>query len=215
VHFHEVIVMKHDVDLSCRCGAVHGVVADVASNSVNRIVCYCFDCQAFVHQLRRSDLLDAHGGSDIVQVAPGRVRIDRGAENVCALRLSDKGMFRFYASCCNTPLGNSAGTKVPFLGIAQQAFATGALGGADAVFGAPRFLVYGKHAVGTPPEGSTKLNPMLFVRVLGAMLGWALRGVSGPNPYFESRTGESKYPVLTLSSAERESLRPLCGPRAV
>lgn len=207
--------MTRDVELSCRCGTVHGVVADVAANTVNRIVCYCADCQAFLHQLHRSDLLDAHGGSDIVQVAPGRVRIDRGADQVRGLRLSDKGMFRFYASCCNTPLGNSAGPKLPFLGIVKQAFATDALGGADAVFGPPRFLVYGQHAIGTPPKGSTKLDPMLFVRVFAAMIGWALRGLSGPNPFFDRATRKPRYPVVTLSGSERDSLRPLCGPRAV
>lgn len=206
--------MTREIELSCRCGAVHGVVTDVAPNSINRIVCYCADCQAFIQQLRRSDLLDAHGGSDIVQVAPGRVRIDRGTEHIRGLRLSDKGMFRFYASCCNTPLGNSAGPGIPFLGIARQAFATDAQGGPDAVFGAPRFLVYGKHAIGTPPEGSTKLNPMLFVRVLGAMIGWALRRVHMPNPYFDRATRKPLYTVVTLSNSERESLRPLCGPRA-
>jgi hypothetical protein len=60
-------------ELSCRCGTVRGRVAEASPSSVNRIVCYCVDCQAFAHHLRRADVLDAHGGSDIVQVAPARL----------------------------------------------------------------------------------------------------------------------------------------------
>ena len=56
--------------LSCSCGEVRGLVTGVSPNTVNRVVCYCDDCQAFLHHLGRADLLDAHGGIDIVQVAP-------------------------------------------------------------------------------------------------------------------------------------------------
>src|SRR4051812_39818162 len=56
--------------LGCRCGRVRGTVTRAAPASVNRVICYCDDCQAFAHWLARADLLDAHGGTDIVQLAP-------------------------------------------------------------------------------------------------------------------------------------------------
>jgi hypothetical protein len=211
---HEVN-MTREVELSCRCGAVHGVVTGVAPSSVNRIVCYCADCQAYTHQLHRADLLDAHGGSDIVQVAPATIRIDRGRDQISGLRLSDKGLFRFYASCCNTPLGNTVGPVLPFVGVLRQAFVVDALGGADAVLGPPRAGVYGKDALGTPPEGSTKFNLLLIVRLVASMLRWRLRGLGLPNPFFDTATRKPHFPVVVLSLGERDSLRPLCGPRAV
>jgi hypothetical protein len=206
--------MSREVELSCRCGAVHGVVTGLTANRINRIVCYCADCQAFLHQLQRADLLDAHGGSDIVQMPPAGVRIDRGSEHIRALRLSDKGMFRFYASCCNTPLGNTVGLAMPFIGILQQAFATAADGGADAVFGPSRAAFFGKHAVGTPPEGSTRINPLLILRLAWCLAQWRLRGLGTPSPYFDTATRQPRFPVTTLTTGERDGLRPLCGPRA-
>ena len=62
--------MAKQVELRCRCGEVVGLVENAAPQKVNRVVCYCDDCQAFAHQLGRADLLDAQGGTDIIQVAP-------------------------------------------------------------------------------------------------------------------------------------------------
>lgn len=55
-----------------------------------------------------SDLLDAHGGTDLVQVAPACVAFDHGAEQIVGLRLAPKGMHRWYAACCNTPTSRAA-----------------------------------------------------------------------------------------------------------
>ena len=114
--------MSHDAELRCRCGEVAGRVKDPAPQSVNRVICYCDDCQAFVHHLGRADLLDEHGGSDVVQVAPSSLSFQRGAERIVGLRLSPKGPYRFYTSCCQTPLGNMVSPALPFIGIVAQGF---------------------------------------------------------------------------------------------
>jgi len=62
--------MSQDAELHCRCGAIQGRVKNASPRTVNRVVCYCDDCQAFLHHLGRADLLDANGGTDIIQVAP-------------------------------------------------------------------------------------------------------------------------------------------------
>jgi len=115
-------MLSPSVELHCRCGQVRGRVTNASPRTVNRIVCYCDDCQAFAHHLGRADLLDAHGGSDIVQVAPASLTFDHGADRIVGLRLSPKGLYRFYASCCKTPLGNTVGPAIPFVGIVAQAF---------------------------------------------------------------------------------------------
>jgi hypothetical protein len=48
--------MSRNVTLSCSCGEVRGLVTGVSPNTVNRVVCYCDDCQAFLHHLGRAEL---------------------------------------------------------------------------------------------------------------------------------------------------------------
>jgi len=193
----------------CRCGKVGGQVADASPRTANRMVCYCDDCQAFLHRLGRADLLDAHGGSDIVQVAPAVVTFDRGTDEIVGLRLTPKGLIRWYASCCNTPVGNTVGPALPFIGIIAQAFDD-----ADRAFGKPAGASFGKFAVGTPPEGATGLNLPLIVGALRKILGWKLRGKTWPHPFFDRESRKPIRPITVLTAEEREALRPLCGPRA-
>jgi hypothetical protein len=187
---------------------------DASPETTNRVVCYCNDCQAYLHHLGRADLLDEHGGSDIVQVAPSTVAFDRGGEFVTAVRLTAKGLHRWYARCCKTPLGNTLTPGIPFIGICTELFrqAPGARP-CDEVFGAPRGRIFGKFAVGEPPPGSLDPNIRLLARSLGKLLGWKLRGKTWPHPFFERASGEPRYPITVLSAGERDALRPLCGPR--
>lgn len=180
---------------------------DASPRTANRVVCYCDDCQAFAHHLGRADLLDPQGGSDIVQVAPASVVFDRGADRIVGLRLTPKGLHRWYASCCRTPLGNTLGPAVPFVGIVAGAFEA-----PDAVFGEPSARILGKFAVGTPPEGSTRPSPRLLARAIWLVLGWKLGGQTWPHPFFDRVTRAPSRPLTTLSPVEREALRPLCGP---
>jgi hypothetical protein len=132
---------------------------------VNRVVCYCDDCQAFAHQLDRVDLLDAKGGSDIVQVAPASLTFVKGQDRIAGVRLTPKGLFRYHATCCNTPVGNTLSPAIPFVGILAQVFDTDRQR-ADQVFGAPVGAIFGKCAVGEPPAGSTGLNLPLMMRAI-------------------------------------------------
>ncbi|WP_437815236.1 DUF6151 family protein [Sorangium sp. So ce1078] len=206
--------MSRDVELQCRCGKVHGWLRDASPGGVNRAICYCSDCQAFLHHLGRADLLDEHGGSDIVQVAPSSISFDRGSELIAAVRLTPKGLYRWYASCCKTPLGNTVKPQLPFVGIVTALFqhAPGARP-CDEVFGPSRGAVYGQFAIGEPPPGSTKPNVRLLAGMIWKFLGWKLGGKAWPHPFFDRASGNPKHPVTVLSRAERDALRPLCGPR--
>ena len=90
--------MESDVELECKCGAIHGLCRGVSASTVNRVICLCIDCQTFAHHLGRGDLLDENGGSDIIQVAPCTVTFDRGTDKIAALRLGPKGPYRWYAT---------------------------------------------------------------------------------------------------------------------
>lgn len=203
--------MMPKAELRCRCGEVRGQVADPSPRTVNRVVCYCDDCQAFAHRLGRADLLNPQGGSDIVQVAPTALTFAQGQDRIIGLRLTPKGLYRWHTSCCNTPVGNTLGPAIPFVGIVAQAFDHGTQR-ADDIFGNPIGAILGKYAVGDPPAGSTGISLPLLLRSLGKVLGWRLRGKTWPHPFFKRETREPIYPLTVLSPDEREALRPLCGP---
>jgi hypothetical protein len=197
------------IEVRCRCGEVRGTVTDPSPESVNRITCYCDDCQAFAHQLGRADLLNAKGGSDIVQVAPAALSFTRGLDRIVGLRLKPDGLYRWYASCCNTPVGNTFSPAVPFVGLLAQTFDAPNL---DDVVGAPTGALQGKFAIGEPPAGSTGLNLSVVLRAVVRVLGWRLAGKTWPHPFYARDTRAPVYPVTVVSPERREALRALCGP---
>ena len=109
--------MSREAEFYCRCREVRGRVTSASAQNVNHVICYCDDCQAFLQHIGRTDLLDPHGGTDIVQVAPASLTFDRGAERIVGVRLSPRGLYRWYASCCKTPVGNTVAPAIPFVGI--------------------------------------------------------------------------------------------------
>ena len=203
--------MSREAEFYCRCREVRGRVTNASAQSVNHVICYCDDCQAFLQHIGRTDLLDPHGGTDIVQVAPASLTFDRGAEHIVGLRLSPRGLYRWYASCCKTPLGNTVAPAIPFVGIVARVF-DGPGATADAIFGQPTGAILGRFAIGTPPEGSTKLNLGLIARAARKILGWRFGGKTWPHPFFDRATRLPRYPLTILSRGERDALRPLCGP---
>jgi hypothetical protein len=203
--------MPKEAQVRCRCGEVVGLVSNASPQKVNRVVCYCEDCQAFAHQLGRADLLNAQGGSDIVQVAPASLTFIKGQNRIAGLRLTPNGLFRWHTTCCNTPMGNTLGPAIPFVGIHAQIF-DGSTPTVDGVFGAPLGAILGKYAIGQPPAGSTGINLTLLLRAITKVLGWRLRGRAWPHPFFHLKTREPIYPLRVLSQEERDELRPLCGP---
>lgn len=103
--------------IQCNCGAVKGKLENIGTS--NRLICYCTDCRAFAHFLDKAPaILDAQGGTEIVQVAQQHLLFSQGEEFLSAVRLSEKGMIRWYASCCGTPIGNTlASPKMSFIGL--------------------------------------------------------------------------------------------------
>jgi len=205
--------MNASAELRCRCGEVRAVLKNPAPQSINRVICYCDDCQAYAHQLGRADLLDIHGGTDIVQVAPAALTFVKGDDRIAALRLSPKGLYRWHARCCNTPVGNTVGPSIPFVGLVAQSF-TGDRQNPDQLFGRPVGGILGKYAVGEVPKQVRGVSFGLIVRTLRLILSWRLGGKAWPHPFFDQATRQPRYPVTVLTREQREALRPLCGPRA-
>jgi hypothetical protein len=200
------------IEFGCRCGEVRGTVDDSFPQNANRVVCYCDDCQAFAHQLGRADLLDKHGGTDIVQVPPASVSLHCGQGDIAALRLTPTGLYRWHTTCCNTPVGNTVSPSIPFIGMVAQVFETSP-GGADQAFGPPTGGIMARFAVGRPPGAARRISPLLLLRALSKVILWRLTGRNRPHPFFSGEGNRPGYPVHVLAREQREALRPLCGPR--
>src|ERR1700755_366698 len=130
-----------ELPLQCRCGRVRGVARDMTPSIGFRFVCYCKDCQAFAHFLKRPDVLDAAGGTDIVQIPPRHLRLTAGADAVRCLRLSNR-VYRWYTDCCRTPIANTAGPRFPVVGPIHSFMSDGAEGRTqDEALGTPVFWI--------------------------------------------------------------------------
>jgi hypothetical protein len=185
-------------------------MTDVSATTGNRVVCYCADCQAFAHFLGRTDVLDAVGGTSIFQVAPSQVRILEGSEQIRCVRLSDRGLYRWYTDCCRTPIGNMIGPRFPFIGVEAIVDADGP--SRQALLGAPRGYVFGKYAIGgCPPHAHPKVSLAMVPRVARLLLGWWVGRKAHPSAFFEARTGEPVRAPRVLTRAERAAVTPAAG----
>lgn len=202
--------MTTNIPLRCQCGAVRGMASDVSPQTGRRVVCMCDDCQAFARFLGRDDVLDAHGGTDIFQTTPSRIALTEGAEKLAAVRLSPKGMVRFYTSCCRTPVANTLDSaQLPFAGVVHSFMDHASHGRSrNEVLGPPIARIHARDAIGTPPEGAhPKVPPSFIPRVVAWMARNRLAGRHRPSPFYDARTSRPVAEPRVLSAAERDRLR--------
>ena len=199
---------SRELTFRCSCGRVRGALHDLGPGRLNRAVCYCDDCQAFARWLGRQGIVDTHGGSDIVQVAQSQVSVSEGRDLLRSMRLSGKGMIRWYTDCCRSPAGNLMPShRSPFVGIASASLDAGEGRSLDDVVGKPAGSIFGRYAVGgCPPHVHPKVPASLVLPTARFLLGSLVRGGHVPSPYFEGRRPVSAPRVLTV--AERDELRP-------
>ncbi len=134
-----------------------------------------------------------------------------GTEHLGALRLSPKGLYRWHARCCQTPLGNTLTPGIPFVGLPIGAFVSLTDAAArDRAFGPVRGAIQRKFAIGTPPADGTLAGLRMGLHLVKLMAHWKLRR-AWPHPFF-SRDGQPRYPITVLSREQRAALRPRCGP---
>ena len=201
--------MPFDVPLRCRCGRVHGVASDVSPSGGFRFVCYCKDCQAFARFVERPDVLDPAGGTDIFQMPPRRVKLTAGTDALRCLRLSEKGVLRWYTDCCRTPIGNSAASpRSPILALVHSFMPHGVHGlSRDEMLGRPLCRIYESSAVGPlPPNAPATPSLKVFVQRGSKMLAWSVRGLARPSPFFDDLTNAPSAVPRLLTQSERAAL---------
>lgn len=190
--------MEHP--LQCRCGTVKGWVKE--PRSANHSMCYCKDCQAFANFLGQdAQILDAQGGSDIIQVLPKNVSFTQGVEALACIRLTDKGMLRWYASCCNTPIGNTmANFKISFIGLVHNCLENSQTPLQDS-FGPIRVWANTQGAKGNPKPKSRGVGTILLWAVTNVLKA-RINGSYKQTAFFLKDKGTPIVNPRVLSSAE-------------
>ena len=109
------------MQIQCECGNFRAELTNFPKSTPGRLVCYCDDCQSYLHYLKRADLLDVHGGTEVIPNYPADVKIVAGKELVKCTRVKPDGMFRFSTTCCNTPIANTQPGR-PWAGFHRRMF---------------------------------------------------------------------------------------------
>jgi hypothetical protein len=203
---------QRDLAIRCSCGALRGTALAVSPREGNHVVCYCDDCQAFAHFLTRPmDILDGNGGTEIFQMSPARLVITTGADQLACMRLTQRGMLRWYTACCKTPVGNTLTTdKLPFVGLIHTCIErpADALGSVDDALGPIQVRAFRQFAKGDRsiiPADRVSL-PLVMLRFAAFMLKWKLRGDTKRTPFFEPGSRRPVRSPQVLSAAERAAL---------
>jgi hypothetical protein len=184
-------------DVRCECGKLEMQV-ELDPKRDSHVVCYCDDCRAYMRWLGRDAQLDAHGGTEVVQVAPAEARITRGQEHLACVRLSPKGLLRFYAKCCRSPLGNTM-RGVPFVGLSVTGLTIPLTSRPEGVNA--RFALNGK-----PPGASDRASLGVVARTARQFASRLARGQLHPSPFLDEKNEPRATPEI-LTRAERDALR--------
>lgn len=175
------------------------------STGAARAICYCKDCQAYARFLRTPGIVDQDGGTEVVASLPKHVHFTAGLEVLACMSLSERGLLRWYANCCNTPIGNTLRSpKLPYVGVVHSCLESSSLS-MDSSFGRLRIAVNTKSArnkVRSTPIASTVglLIPMM------SLLGARLTGAYKSNPFFMPNSRTPIRQPRVLSNAEREQV---------
>ena len=166
---------------------MHGTL-EVGRGTGTPVICHCESCtraqRHFGVEANRTE------GVAIFQTTPDKVSLDAGAEHLALARLSPKGSFRWYASCCNSQIGvSSTIPKFAFIGLVQSIFPdASALGRART------------HAYLQQPGGGEK-----HIRLMPAVLAVLSRSLSAltsgrwrETPFFDVETGAPIAPPEVL-----------------
>lgn len=202
--------MADTLPIRCECGTFRAR-ADIRNHHARRAVCYCRDCRMFAYFLAQTDrILDRDGGTEVVQISQGRLWFEAGRERLACMRLTPRGLLRWYAACCDTPIGNIPTNRhIPYLGLVHTCLDSGAarrtteslLGPIDCRVNAHDAEVRRRY-VGAHqgiPAGT-------LVRVASRVLGWRLRGDHHHSPFFEPASGAPIVKPRVLSTDERAAL---------
>lgn len=186
--------------LHCRCGAIQGTVDP--RHLLCRAVCYCTDCQVFARFLGSpGENMNSQGGTEIVAILPAAVHFTAGVDKLACMSLSDKGLLRWYASCCRTPIGNTPRDwKTSYVGLVKAC-----LPNLDESFG-PTTIAFNTKSARGEVKATSFATFLGVIRIMRKIIGARLGGRYKENPFFTANAGAPIRSPQVLTLAERRSL---------
>ena len=187
--------------LQCQCGALRGHVSH--THRAVRGVCYCKDCRAYSHHLGNElTTHDSLGGAEFVATQSKYVSFADGLQNLACLSLSEKGLLRWYAKCCRTPIGNTARSwKVPYVGLVHSCLKSDPAA-FERSFPRVEMRVYTGSAKQAPP-GMGLRTMVALAGFIPQVMASGINGTYKQTPFFGAPAGLPTAPVTVLSEAER------------
>lgn len=182
------------MEIQCECGKLRARLKAFPKGTPGRLRCYCDDCQAYLHHLKREDLLDENGGTEIIPAYPNDVEFLSGKEQLRCLQLPQRRMVRFYTGCCNTPVANVQAGR-PWAGFNRRVYTVKDPNKVDQALGPVRSSVMGKFAKGTPPAGTPqKFDLKSVMTVMPFILTGNLFKKANRSPFFKD---DGVTPIVT------------------
>lgn len=208
------MILAETLPIRCDCGYIRAH-ADLRGHHVQRAVCYCRDCRMFAYFLARADtMLDQQGGTEVVQMSQGRLHFQSGQERLACMRLTPDGILRWYAACCDTPIGNIPPNRhLPYLSLIHACIDYAATGHtAESLLGRVGWHVNARELSVSPRghPGAARTHDgipfALLARVAFRVIGWRLRGDHRRSPFFDTHSGRPVARPHVLSARERTAL---------
>ncbi len=179
--------------ISCDCGSFKARLTAFPKNTPGRLACYCNDCQAFSNRINRSDVLDPYGGTEVIPAYPSDFKVIEGKQHLKCYRLSAKGLYRWTANCCNSPIANTP-PGFPWLGLFHTAYKNVDPQSLDSL-GEIKSRIFGRDAKGDPPFAiAENLGLKAVITVLPFVIKGKLFNKSKDSEFFES---DGRTPVST------------------
>lgn len=203
--------MQTFTQIQCECGQFKAELTAFPKNSPGRLACYCDDCQAYLSYIDRMDLLGASGLSEIIPVYPAEIKFIAGKENLKCVRLSNKGMHRWYTSCCRTPIANTR-PKLPWIGILSRVYNLKDPSLLEKSFGPVGSSIMGRFARGPVIAGTANnMNLKAFKFVLPFVLKGLILGRGKNSPFFLADGKTPIAPETTLTKEQRDEIQKKLG----
>lgn len=162
------------------------------------MICFCADCRAAQIYLSQPD--PVLQGIALFQTTPDSIHFRQGQTALGLLRLSPKGLLRWYATCCNAPLFNTlASPKLPFATLHVARLSD------PSVIGPVRARSFIPQP-GKPPrhQGAAGMAVQLAIRMCASRVSGRWR----QSPFFDCETGKPVAIATIPDTSRRAALYP-------
>lgn len=197
--------MTETLHFSCDCQKVTGKISQYEASLKQHLTCYCSCCRGFMKHLGCQDkTVDPNGGINVIHLHPRQISFEAGSEYLRPLKLTDKPTYRWYTTCCQTPIATTPKTAVmPFVSLS-----TYVLKNANDRLGPVTGHVHLDTALQDMSQLKSQEVSMGYImkKVVKFMIREIFTRPKTRNPFFDSKTKKPIFDVIELSLQEQKDI---------